>query len=90
MLNLKITPNVNNNSDFYIFFCEKNFSFNSKKLSFLDINNKEINSILLKKILFDEVIKRFVISFVFSFFLKIVLYFLKEYFFKKHPKKKLK
>ena len=42
MLNLKITPNVNNNSDFYIFFCEKNFSFNSKKLSFLDINNKEI------------------------------------------------
>ena len=48
MLNLKITPNKNNNSDFYIFFCEKNFSFNSKKLSFLDINNKEINSILLK------------------------------------------
>ena len=48
MLNLKITPNVNNNSDFYIFFCEKNFSFNSKKLSFLDIDNKEINSILLK------------------------------------------
>jgi leucyl aminopeptidase len=48
MLNLKITPNVNNNSDFYIFFCEKNFSFNSKKLSFLNINNKEINSILLK------------------------------------------
>ncbi len=48
MLNLKITPNVNNNSDFYIFFCEKNFLFNSKKLSFLDINNKEINSILLK------------------------------------------
>jgi leucyl aminopeptidase len=48
MLNLKITPNVNNNSDFYIFFCEKNFSFNSKKLSFLDINTKEINSILLK------------------------------------------
>ncbi|MFM2336579.1 MAG: hypothetical protein RIR13_457 [Pseudomonadota bacterium] len=48
MLNLKITPNVNNNSDFYIFFCEKNFSFNSKKLSLLDINNKEINSILLK------------------------------------------
>jgi len=48
MLNLKITPNVNNNSDFYIFFCERNFSFNSKKLSFLNINNKEINSILLK------------------------------------------
>ncbi len=48
MLNLKITPNVNNNSDFYIFFCEKNFSFNSKKLSFLDIDNKEINSILSK------------------------------------------
>jgi len=48
MLNLKITPNVNNNSDFYIFFCEKNFFFNSKKLSFLNINNKEINSILLK------------------------------------------
>ena len=48
MLNLKITPNVNINCDFYIFFCEKNFSFNSKKLSFLDINNKEINSILLK------------------------------------------
>ncbi len=48
MLNLKITPNVNNNSDFYIFFCEKNFSFNSKKLSFLNINYKEINSILLK------------------------------------------
>jgi hypothetical protein len=43
--------------------------------------------ILLKKILFDDVIKRFVISFVFSFFLKIVLYFVKEYFFKKHPKK---
>lgn len=48
MLNLKIIPNVNTNSDFYIFFCEKNFSFNSKKLSFIDINNKEINSILLK------------------------------------------
>ena len=48
MLNLKITPNVNNNSDFYIFFCEKNFSFNPKKLPFLDIDNKEINSILLK------------------------------------------
>jgi leucyl aminopeptidase len=48
MLNLKITPNVNNNSDFYIFFCEKNFLFNSKKLSFLNISNKEINSILLK------------------------------------------
>jgi leucyl aminopeptidase len=48
MLNLKITPNINNNSDFYIFFCEKNFLFNSKKLSFLNINNKEINSILLK------------------------------------------
>jgi leucyl aminopeptidase len=48
MLDLKIIPNVNNNSDFYIFFCEKNFSFNSKKLSFIDINIKEINSILLK------------------------------------------
>ena len=48
MLNLKIIPNTNNNCDFYIFFCEKNFSFNSKKLSFIDINNKEINSILLK------------------------------------------
>ena len=48
MLNLKIIPNVNISSDFYIFFCEKNFSFNSKKLSFIDINNKEINSILLK------------------------------------------
>ena len=50
MLDLKIIPNVNNNSDFYIFFCEKNFSFNSKKLSFIDINNKEINSILQKNI----------------------------------------
>jgi leucyl aminopeptidase len=48
MLDLKIIPNVNNNSDFYIFFCEKNFSFNSKKLLFIDINNKEINSILQK------------------------------------------
>ena len=48
MLNLKIIPNVNISSDFYIFFCEKNFSFNSKKLSFIDINIKEINSILLK------------------------------------------
>ena len=48
MLDLKIIPNVNNNSDFYIFFCGKNFSLNSKKLSFIDINNKEINSILLK------------------------------------------
>ncbi|CAO6127236.1 PepB Leucyl aminopeptidase [Candidatus Pelagibacterales bacterium] len=48
MLDLKIIPNINNNCDFYIFFCEKNFSFNSKKLSFIDINNKEINSILLK------------------------------------------
>jgi leucyl aminopeptidase len=48
MLDLKIIPNVNNNSDFYIFFCEKNFSFNSKKLTFIDINNKEINSILLR------------------------------------------
>jgi len=48
MLDLKIIPNANNNSDFYIFFCEKNFSFNSKKLSFTYINNKEINSILQK------------------------------------------
>ena len=48
MLDLKIIPNVNNNSDFYIFFCEKNFSFSSKKLSFIDINYKEINSLLLK------------------------------------------
>jgi leucyl aminopeptidase len=48
MLNLKIIPNVNISSDFYIFFCEKNFLFNSKKLSFIGINNKEINSILLK------------------------------------------
>jgi leucyl aminopeptidase len=48
MLDLKIIPNVNNNSDFYIFFCEKNFFFNSKKLSFIDINYKEINSLLLK------------------------------------------
>ena len=48
MLDLKIIPNVNNNSDFYIFFCEKNFLFNSKKLSFINLNNKEINSILLK------------------------------------------
>jgi leucyl aminopeptidase len=48
MLDLKIIPNVKNNSDFYIFFCEKNFSFNSKKLSFIDINYKEINSLLLK------------------------------------------
>ena len=48
MLDLKIIPNVNNNLDFYIFFCEKNFSFNSKKLSFIDINYKEINSLLLK------------------------------------------
>ena len=48
MLDLKIIPNVNNNSDFYIFFCEKNFSFNSKKLSFINVNYKEINSLLLK------------------------------------------
>jgi leucyl aminopeptidase len=48
MLDLKIIPNINNNSDFYIFFCEKNFTFNSKKLSFININNKEINSLLLK------------------------------------------
>lgn len=48
MLDLKIIPNVNSNSDFYIFFCEKNFSFNSKKLSFIDINYKEIISLLLK------------------------------------------
>jgi len=48
MLDLKIIPNVNINSDFYIFFCEKNFSFNSKKLSFIDINHKEIISLLLK------------------------------------------
>ena len=48
MLDLKIIPNINNNSDFYIFFCEKNFSFNSKKLSFIDIDYKEINSLLLK------------------------------------------
>jgi leucyl aminopeptidase len=48
MLDLKIIPNVNNNSDFYFFFCEKNFSFNPKKLSFIDVNYKEINSLLLK------------------------------------------
>lgn len=48
MLDLKIIPNVNINTNFYIFFCEKNFSFNSKKLSFIDINYKEINSLLLK------------------------------------------
>ena len=48
MLNLKIIPNINNSSDYYIFFCEKNFSFNPKKLPFIDINNKEIYSILEK------------------------------------------
>jgi hypothetical protein len=48
MLDLKIIPNTNNNSDFYIFFCEKNFSFNPEKLTFTNINYKEINSILLK------------------------------------------
>jgi leucyl aminopeptidase len=48
MLDLKIIPNINNNADFYIFFCEKNFLFNSKKLSFININNREISSILLK------------------------------------------
>jgi leucyl aminopeptidase len=48
MLDLKIIPNINNNVDFYIFFCEKNFLFNPQKLSFIDINNKEISSILLK------------------------------------------
>ena len=48
MLDLKIIPNTNNNSDFYIFFCEKNFSFNPKKLTFANINYKEINSILFK------------------------------------------
>ena len=48
MLDLKIIPNINNNSDLYIFFCEKNFSFNSKKLTFIDIDYKEINSLLLK------------------------------------------
>ena len=48
MLDLKIIPNINNNSDLYIFFCEKNFSFNPKKLSFIDIDYKEINSLLFK------------------------------------------
>ena len=48
MLDLKIIPNTNNSSDFYIFFCEKNFSFNPEKLTFTNINYKEINSILLK------------------------------------------
>jgi len=48
MLDLKIIPNINNNSDLYIFFCEKNFSFNSKKLTFIDIDYEEINSLLLK------------------------------------------
>jgi leucyl aminopeptidase len=48
MLDLKIIPNVNSNSDLHIFFCEKNFSFNTKKLSFIDIDYKEINSLLLK------------------------------------------
>ena len=48
MLDLKIIPNINNNSDLYIFFCEKNFSFNSKKLSFIYIDYKEINSLLVK------------------------------------------
>ena len=48
MLDLKIIPNINNNSDLYIFFCEKNFSFNSKKLTFINIDYKEINSLLLK------------------------------------------
>ena len=48
MLDLKIIPNVNNNSDCFIFFCEKNFSFNFKKLPFIAINYKEINSLLLK------------------------------------------
>jgi leucyl aminopeptidase len=48
MLDLKIIPNINNNSDFYIFFCEKQFSINPKKLSFIDIDIKEITSILSK------------------------------------------
>ena len=48
MLDLKIIPNTNNSLDFYIFFCEKNFLFNPEKLTFTNINYKEINSILLK------------------------------------------
>ncbi len=48
MLDLKIIPNTSNSSDFHIFFCEKNFSFNPKKLTFTNINYKEINSVLLK------------------------------------------
>ena len=48
MLDLKIISNTNNSSDCYIFFCEKNFSFNPEKLTFTSINYKEINSILLK------------------------------------------
>ena len=49
MLNLKIIPNTSNSSDLHIFFCEKNFSFNPAKLAFININYKEINSILLRK-----------------------------------------
>ena len=48
MLDLKIIRNTNNSSDFYIFFCGKNFSFNREKLTFTNINYKEINSILSK------------------------------------------
>ena len=48
MLDLKIIPNTSNSSDCYIFFCEKNFSFNPEKLTFTNINYKEINSILSK------------------------------------------
>ena len=48
MLDLKIIPNTNNKSDFCIFFCEKNFTFNPEKLTFTNINYKEINSILFK------------------------------------------
>jgi leucyl aminopeptidase len=48
MLDLKIIPNINNNLDSYIFFCEKNFSINKKKISFININFSEINSILSK------------------------------------------
>ena len=48
MLDLKIIPNINNSADSYILFCDKNFSLNKKKLSFIDINHNEIISILSK------------------------------------------
>ena len=62
MINIKLTSNINKKSDYFIFFCEKDFIIDKKKIDFLDFSLADINS-LLQKVKEDD-------YYVFNFFNK--------------------